>query len=456
MVKISVAYKKMHFIGIGGIHMSGLAEMCKLFGCGVSGSDAKRSDITDRLTLLGIPVAIGHSAVNIDPSVDLIVYTSAVKEHNPEMARARELNLRIMDKAGLLGHIMEKYKQSICVSGSHGKTSTTAMIAETLYGLDFNLTIMNGGICTRLNASMFPGGTRYFVTEADEYYDAFLKMKPHIGVILNIDHDHADYFPTFDSLWQSFYRFARLIDENGALVVHGGIPDIYTLTDGLKCSVITYGTEDSNWQAGGLQWGADGFPVFKAMHNGKNMGTVRLSVPGEHNADNALAALAVCYELGASIPDAAAQLIKSKGAARRFQLRKTLNGASIIDDYAHHPAEIRATLYAAKKMLAGGGRLIAAFQPHTRSRTLELYEEFVVSFNEADKILLLDIFTPSGREESHINIASADLCKSLLERGKDAVYRATFDEAAHYLRGLCEPGDIVIIMGAGDIIKLEV
>ena len=452
-------YKKIHFIGIGGVHMSGLAEMCALFGSSVSGSDVKESDNTARLRAKGIPVSIGHGAGNIDPTANLIVYTSAVKPDNPEFMRCKELGLPIVDKARLLGRVMEKYRHRICVSGSHGKTTTTAMIAETLYGLGLDPTIMNGGICTRLQASMRLGGTEYFVSEADEYYDAFLKMKPTIGIILNISYDHTDYFPTYKALRESFRKFAESIDRKGALIIHGNIPDIDSLTMGLECSVIIYGGSRGHWQAGAMNFDRGGLPAFRALYQGKDMGLVHLAVPGAHNVDNALATLAVCHFLGAE--GAAGELALFKGAGRRFQPRGFLNGAAVFDDYAHHPKEVRATLEAARPLLLSKnsseeerGRLICVFQPHTRSRTLELLDEFVSCLLDADKVLLLNIFTPAGREESHIPISSEDLCSRLKSLGQDALTCPSFEEAARHLREFCRPGDVVLLMGAGDIVEM--
>lgn len=436
--------KKIHFIGIGGVHMSGLARMCALVGCDISGSDAKESTTTAELRSEGISVTIGHKAENIDPSMELIVHTSAVKEDNPEMLRARELGLSVVDKATLLGSVMTKYGKRICISGSHGKTTTTAMISETLYGLGCDPTVVNGGVCTRLGTAMRLGRGEYIVAEADEYYDAFLKMRPSHGVILNIEHDHTDFFPTFDRLWQSFRDFALRIDDDGALIVHGGVPRLSALTEGLKCRVVTYGTKNAHWQ-----W-ADGH----AIYHGERAAEMRLAVPGAHNVDNALAAVALCHVLGQNIRAAAAELGLFKGAGRRFQPRGSYNGAAIYDDYAHHPTEVRATLSAAKSVAAG--RVICVFQPHTRSRTVELMDDFAASFADADKILLLDIFTPAGREEGHIPITSADLCARLKANGKDAEAPGSFNKTTARLRNLCQEGDTVILMGAGDVNALTI
>ncbi|MCL2406341.1 MAG: UDP-N-acetylmuramate--L-alanine ligase [Defluviitaleaceae bacterium] len=440
MDRFTLQGKKIHFIGIGGAHMSGLAEMCRLWGLSVSGSDAVTSDATAKLMSSGVRIQIGHSADNIDDNTDLVVYTSAVKPGNPEFERAKELSNSgavLMDKAGLVGLIMENYEKCICIAGSHGKTTTTAMIGETIWGLGMNPTVVNGGVCTRLGTSMLLGGDKYFVVEADEYYDAFLKMHPTVGVILNIEHDHTDYFPTEMSIYESFRKFAENINPDGALIVNKDVNHLEYLTDGLKCRVITFGEDGADFNAG-------------------NVKNLNLSVPGKHNVMNALAAVAACFALNIDIEDIVCELTKFTGAGRRFQLRGELNGAKIYDDYAHNPTEIRATLSAAKSL--NPSRLIAVLQPHTRSRTLEFFDDFAACMDNADEIVLLDIFTPAGREEGHINISSEDLCKAFTDRGINAVYRGLVDgkftAANEYLRQIIKPGDMVIIMGAGDNTKV--
>lgn len=454
-INLGAEINKIYFIGIGGVHMSGIAELLSLSGYEVSGSDAMKSEFTERLARVGVPVRIGHNEDNIPDGIDLVVYTSAVKGNNPELRRARELGLNIVDRAGLLGAIMRNYELPVCVSGAHGKTTTTSMVSEILIRAGKDPTVMNGGVCPSFGAAMRNGSLKYFVSEADEYYDAFLKFSPYVGVILNIEKDHTDYFPTVESLVASFKKFAGLIGKKGALVINGFVPFIDEITKDLGCFVTIFsGAPETraDWRAENIAYDDMGCPSFDVLFAGKALGRVSLSVPGAHNIDNALAAAAACSFLGITFDEISGGLAACVNAKRRMEHRGSFGGVTVMDDYAHHPTEIKASLAAAKNIPAKKRWVV--FQPHTRSRTIELLTEFSESFDDSDKTILVDIYTPAGREEGHIAITSRDLCNQLAERGNDAYYFETFAEADKFLRASCSPGDMVITMGAGDVFKI--
>lgn len=445
--------KKIYFIGVGGVHMSALAELCAASGYTVAGSDAVSSRFTDRLINQGIKVHIGHDAGHLDKTIDLAVRTSAAKDDNPEVIKARELGIRLIDRAALLGVTAASYGHSVCVSGTHGKTTTTSMIGTILQLCGQDPTVINGGECANLGGTLRIGGSSVFVTEADEYYDAFLQLHPYVGVILNIEKDHTDYFPTFERLCQSFKAFASHINSKGVLVAHAGIEGLDKLTEGLNCHVTTYGN-GGFWQASEITYGKGGCPSFDVTFAGKRLGRAELSVPGLHNVDNALAAFAACAFLDIGFSAMANALTAFRGADRRLQYKGDFDGVSVIDDYAHHPTEVKASLGALKAGLAANTELWCVFQPHTRSRTEEFMEAFAVSFGDADHLILVDIFTPSGREEGHINVSSGDLAARVRDRGQDAAAAGSFMEAADLLRSRCKPGDTAVVMGAGDVYKI--
>jgi len=437
--------KHVHFIGIGGISMSGLAEILHNKGWRVSGSDSKPSDITEHLKKLGISVAIGQRAENIDDGIDLVVYTAAVKPDNPEFIEAQRRNLNIIDRAELLGRLMKDFGCPICISGTHGKTTTTSMITEILLAAGMDPTVSVGGFLESIKSNFRMGGSPYFVVESDEYCDSFLKFHPKIGVILNVERDHPDYFPGLEDIESSFRRFARLIPKDGALVVSGEVPS--KISEGLECRVITYGGAGSQVTAQNLVCGADGFPGFSISDNGEDIGAVNLRVRGDHNVKNALAAYAAAKAAGAGNEAILTGLSRFSGAKRRFEEKGSFNGARVIDDYAHHPTEIKATLAAASKL--DHKRVFCVFQPHTYTRTLALLDDFAHSFKDADTVLVLDIFAAREKDTGLINART--LTERIKAAGADAIYCPTFDSARDYLLGRCGPGDICITVGAGDV-----
>jgi len=441
--------KHVHFIGIGGISMSGLAEILHNKGWLVTGSDSKPSDITRHLEKLGVDVAIGQSAQNLTDGIDLVVYTAAVKPDNPELSEAYRRNLKIIDRAELLGNLMKDFKCPICVSGTHGKTSTTSMITEILLAADMDPTVSVGGFLESIHSNFRMGYSPYFVVESCEYYDSFLKFYPRIGVILNVERDHLDYFSGLEAIEDSFHRFARNIPDDGTLVVCGEVAG--KVSEGLSCKVITYGTEGAQVVAENLTFDGEGFPSFSIKDGDETIGPTRLRVRGEHNVKNALAAYAAAKAAGAGRDAILLGLSRYSGAKRRFEEKGVFNGVHLVDDYGHHPTEIRTTLAAAAK--AGYKRIFCVFQPHTYTRALALLDEFAHCFTDADKVLVLDIYAAREKDMGLINAQT--LTEHIAAAGTDATYCPSNEAAREYLMNQCRPGDLCIIFGAGDVYLLE-
>ena len=445
----SIKYKNVYFIGIGGISMSGLAEILKSRGVNVAGTDMKISDTTKHLENLGVKVNIGHSKENITKDFDLVVYTAAVKEDNPELLKAKELSIDIMDRAELLGHIMADYENSVAVSGTHGKTTTTSMVSEILLCSDTDPTISVGGILPSIGGNTKVGSSKYFVAEACEYFDSFLKFNPLVGIILNIEADHLDYFKTFENVKKSFHKFAMRIPKNGTLIVNDEIEDVDILTKDLNCKFETYSTKNSsaNWFAKNIIHHENGKNTFTICHNGEDLGEVTLNIPGEHNISNALGACGATFSLGVPFEKIAQGLMNYGGTNRRFQRKGMFDGVTVIDDYAHHPTEIKATLTAGNNVKHN--RLWCVFQPHTYTRTYNLFDEFTEAFDDADKIIIADIYAAREKDTGLVN--SKALADKIKEKGKDVTYIGSLDDIVKYLKKECKEGDLLITMGAGDV-----
>ncbi|WP_341876229.1 UDP-N-acetylmuramate--L-alanine ligase [Defluviitalea saccharophila] len=441
--------QKIHFIGIGGISMSGLAEILVKKGFKVSGSDMKNSKITRHLEQLGVDFHLGHLPSNIKEDLDLVVYTAAVKEDNPELMEARKKNIPTMDRAEFLGQIMKNYPYAIAVSGTHGKTTTTSMLSHILLETKKDPTISVGGILDAIGGNIRTGHSDYFITEACEYCDSFLKFYPYIGIILNIEEDHLDYFKDIHHIMKSFTAFAKRIPREGALVINGDIENIHAILDEVNCRVITFGTDASRvmWTAANISYNEKACGSFDLFYQGKNMGRISLSVPGIHNIYNALAACACAHALDISVEDMANGLKKFVGTHQRFEIKGDLKGITVVDDYAHHPTEIKATLAVANRY--PHNRLWCVFQPHTYSRTKAFLKEFAEALTAADHIILTDIY--AAREKDLGEVHSKDLQREIEKLGKKAYYFSDFESIENFLLQNCIPGDLLITMGAGDV-----
>ena len=445
--------KNVHFIGIGGISMSGLAEILHHNGLAVTGSDWEASDITDNLSELGIKIFIGHDEANISAEHDLVVYTAAVKPDNPELYAARKNNIPAMERAKLLGLIIGGYKHSVGVAGMHGKTSTTAIISDVLLTAGLDPTISVGGFMESVNCNYRIGDSQFLVAEACEYSDSFLHFHPFVGVILNIDSDHLDYFGTMDNIVASFCKYAKNIPAEGSLVIHGDTLYIDKVLDGLTCNVITYGRQGSDFEAANISYNEDGYPNFDIICKGVKMGNVSLKLRGTHNIDNALAATAVAAALALPVDDILKGLESASGVKRRYEHKGSFNGITVIDDYAHHPEEIKPNLSAAAK--GPFKRIICAFQSHTYSRTQNLLHEFSTAFDYCHTVLVLPVYASrevfAGHKENPI---AKELSERINKNGIRSHYMESFESAANWIKKHMEKGDLLITMGAGDINKL--
>lgn len=440
-----------HFIGIGGISMSGLAEVLMEEGFRVTGSDAHKSELTEHLEAKGAMVFYGQCASNIQDGTDVVVYTAAVHEDNPEFMAAKEKGLPMLTRAELLGQIMKNYKHAIGISGTHGKTTTTSMVTEILLAADADPTISVGGILNSIGGNIRVGDSELFVTEACEYTNSFLSFFPTMEAILNIEEDHLDFFKDIGDIRRSFRLFAEKLPKEGVLVINSDIDDYQEITHGLACRVVTCGTSpDSDYSASGIVYDELANASFDLLVHGKPAERISLGVPGAHNVANALAAVAMCMELGISMESIGKGLKKFTGTNRRFEKKGELAGITIIDDYAHHPREIAATLEAARNY--PHHKIWCVFQPHTYTRTKAFLDQFAEALSAADEVVLADIF--AARETDNLGVSSGDIARKIEELGTKAHYIPSFDGIETFILENCVHGDLLITMGAGDIVKV--
>ena len=440
-----------HFIGIGGISMSGLAEILLEEGFHISGSDAKESALTDALEKKGARIYYGQRASNISGSTDVVVYTAAIHPDNPEFARAKELGIPMLTRAELLGQIMRNYDTPIAVAGTHGKTTTTSMLSHILLKGDCDPTISVGGILPAIGGNIRVGQSETFLTEACEYTNSFLSFFPKISIILNMDADHLDFFKDIDDIRRSFRRFAELLPADGTLIINADTPEYQSITEGLSCQVITYGLENNaDYTASDITYDEFGHASFNVRYKGSDLGRCSLKVPGSHNVSNALSAVAAGRLLNLPWEVVAEGLLSFTGTDRRFQYKGTVGGVTIIDDYAHHPTEIEATLKAAANY--PHRKVWCVFQPHTYTRTKALLPEFAQALTLADHVVLADIY--AARETDTLGISSEDLADRIRELGTPCEYFPTFDEIENFLLENCTQGDLLITMGAGDVVNI--
>lgn len=445
-------YNKIHCIGIGGIGLSAIAEILLSRGYEVSGSDMKESAETARLASKGARVFIGHRAENADEA-DLLVFSAAVGHDNPEMKRAEERGIPILSRAQMLGLLMQEYENSIAVSGTHGKTTTTSMVSLILDRAKLEPTILVGGNLAEIGGNVKVGHSRYFITEACEYMDSFLSLKPKIEIILNIDSDHLDYFKDIDHIVSSFDKFAQLVPASGTIIAYDANPFVNQVIRDLD-NVVTFGlSENCDYYAANIQFNEEGMPAFDVCHDGQLLSRVQLAVPGEHNILNALAAFTCACALGVEPQLTKETLERYHGTQRRFDIvGTTAKGVKIVDDYAHHPTEIKATLSASENV--PHNKLWCIFQPHTYTRTIALFDEFAEAFEKADKLILAEIY--AAREKNIYKISSAQLAEKIKETHphKEVLFMEDFAAIADYVDDQAQRGDMVITMGAGDIYKV--
>ncbi len=440
-----------HVIGIGGISMSGLAEILLKEDFRISGSDNKESALTDHLTNLGATIFYGQKASNIIPGIDVVVYTAAIHDDNEEYQEAVNQGLPMLSRAELLGQLMTNYNTSVAVAGTHGKTTTTSMLSHILLSGEKDPTISVGGILKAIGGNIRVGGPEVFVTEACEYTNSFLHFFPKIGIILNIDADHLDFFKDLDDIRRSFCKFAGLIPANGTLIINGEIPNLSEITDGLECRIITYGNDPAfDYSAARISHDELGEASFDLVRHGETIDRISLSVSGDHNVSNALASIAAADLLDVSLAAMKDGLKDFHGTDRRFEYKGEVHGITVIDDYAHHPTEINASLTAARNY--PHREIWCIFQPHTYTRTKMLFQEFVDALSHTDHIILAEIY--AARETDTLGISSKDIADALNRRGCDAYYFPTFNEIQDFCMEKCQKGDLLITMGAGDVVNI--
>lgn len=433
--------KNIHLIGIGGSGIFPIAKVLQDKGFNVSGSDTCKSETTEKAKNSGINVCIGHKAENVN-TADLVVFSSAIKDINPEIVEANHKGIPCIERSVMLGIILSKYKNSIAVSGTHGKTSTTSMITNILLDAQRSPTSIIGGTLPRIKGNSCIGDSDIIVCEACEYVDSFLKLFPKISIILNVDSDHLDYFKTLDGVKKSFKKFANQTKD--FLIVNNDDPNAVEIIKGANAQAISYGlSKGSDYFADNITLSYMQAAEFDLFHDSNKITHMKLAVPGKHNVYNAIASAISCLLLGIPIEIITESLNNFHGAHRRFEILDNINNITIADDFAHHPTEIEATLTTAKNM--NFNRIIVVFQPHTFSRTFKFLNKFAEVLSIADKVVITDILPV--RETNSYNIHSIDLASKISE----CTYLATFEEAASSVTNELKPGDLVLTMGGGNI-----
>ena len=445
-------YRNIHMIGIGGVSMSGIAAILKNWGFNVTGSDSSDSETVQTLIKKGIKVAIGHDLDSIATS-DVVVYSAAIKKDDPEMIEAKKLNIPTIERADFLGEITRCYTDTICVSGTHGKTTTTSMISLVFIEALKDPSIQVGAYLKQIDGNYLVGNSEHFIIEACEYVESFLKFSPKAEIILNIDNDHLDYFKTFENIKNAFIKYVKLLPDDGILVINGDDKNCIDLKNYTKANVITYGINNRNvdFYADNITFNEDGFPSFDVYHNGNKLEHFSLSVPGKHNVLNSLACIALSYNYSIDIPYIKSALKKFTGAHRRFEyIGKMNNNVSVYDDYGHHPTEIIAT--AKSLMNKKYNQSWVIFQPHTYSRTKNLLDDFANALLNFDNIIILDIY--AARESNTYGVSSKDLVGKINSLGKTALYIPDFDECVNFVKSNVKSNDIVMTLGAGTVTNI--
>lgn len=440
--------KKIHFIGIGGISMSGLAAVLLNSGFKVSGSDFKNSPLVEKLKASGAEIYIGHKRENIK-DVDLVVYTAAIPSDNPELLEAEEKNILLMDRAEFLGQIMKGHKYNVAVSGTHGKTTCTSMLSHITIADNLDPTILVGGELDAIGGNFRIGNSDYFLTEACEYKRSFLKFFPYVGVILNIDADHLDCYKDIDEIADTFLEFSKLIPKDGYLVGYFDDPRVKEILSTVNCNTLSYGfDETADVTAKNIVFNKNGCATFDVYRYNQQLFNLTLTMPGTHNILNALASICVSIIFNISNENIIEGLSKCKGAHKRFEYKGELNGVTVIDDYAHHPTEIKATLSTAKKI--HHNKTYCIFQPHTYTRTKSLFDEFTECFSDTDELILMDIY--AARENNTGLVSSDELGDAIRKKGIQCTNVHSHEEALHYVKSKLAHGDLLLTVGAGDVV----
>ena len=443
--------KHIHFIGIGGVSMSGLAHIALSMGYVVSGSDMNESDATAKLSKDGITIYIGHDAQNVY-GADLVVYTAAVKEDNPELVEAKKLNIQTMERSEFLGELTLLSQETISICGTHGKTTTTSMTAITFINAGKDPYVQVGADLKQLDGNYRIGNYPYLIIESCEYVDSFLQFHPETVELLNIEEDHLDYFKDIEAIKASFKKFVEKVPTRGFVIYNADDPNCVEVTKDLKCNKVSFSIKNPNadWIADDIKLNENGFYSFTAT-NGFESIEINLNVVGYHNILNSLATIATSRAHGIDLETIKSSLEEFTGASRRFEYRGTLNGARVFDDYAHHPTEIKATIKSALNL--PHEKVWVVFQPHTYSRTKALWNDFASTFTDADNVLLLDIY--AAREKDDGETSSQNLADAINEVSNNCIYMSDFDTCIEYLKENVKEGDLVLTIGAGTVTKIS-
>lgn len=444
-------YKHIHMIGIGGVSMSGIAEIMKHWGFTVTGSDWVESDVTRKLNLDGIHVVIGHD-VNMAAKADVVVYTAAIKQDDPELVKAKELGIETIERADFLGKITKAFTDTICISGTHGKTTTTSMVSMCFIEACKDPSIQVGATLKAIDGNYRIGNSEHFIIEACEYVESFLKFYPRAEIILNIDNDHLDYFKNIENINRAFIKYVGLLPEDGLLVVNIDNKYCAELHKYTNAKVVSYGIENekANFIARNIKFNKNGFPCFDVYYNNSFYASFELSVPGKHNVLNALACIALCHNYGIEKENMKTALKKYTGAHRRFEYIGSCKGASVYDDYGHHPTEITATALGLKQKQYNHSWVV--FQPHTYSRTKEHINEFAESLTQFDNIIITDIY--AAREINTYGVTSENIVEKIKELGREAIYISKFEDIVKYLEEKIQKDDIILTLGAGTVTNI--
>lgn len=442
-------YKNIFMIGIGGVSMSGLAYILKSWGFVVSGSSNIGSSTIDKLINDGINVSIPHSETNINNDIDLVVYTAAVKENNPERIRAKELNIPTLERGEFLGELTKLFNDTIGVAGTHGKTTTTSMVSECFLASNMDPSIQVGSSLNTIGGNYRVGKSDYFIIESCEYSDSFLNFHEKSTIILNIDNDHLDYFKTFDNIKKSFQKYVGHITKY--LVLNGDDENALELRNYSNAKSITFGLkETNNYYAKNIIFDDNGYPNYDLYKDGKFIDKIELSIVGKHNVLNSLGCIALCDNYGVSIDAIKKGLKNYTGAGRRFEYKGIFNGAKVYDDYGHHPTEVEAVSNSVLNKKYNKSWVI--FEPHTYSRVYNHSLDFAKSLLKFDNIIIADIF--AAREENIWGVSSEDIVKEITLLGAHAIHISDYEDIKTYLSNNVKENDLIVTLGAGNITKL--
>jgi len=447
--------KKVHMIGIGGSSMNGIATIIMNYGISVTGSDRGPSKATEKLEALGAKVFFGHAEENLPDDCDLVVYTLAISQDNPEFLKAKKLNIHTMERGSFLGYVAAQHQYSLAISGTHGKTTTTSMTAAILMAASKDPCVHLGGYFPMIEGSVRASTSPYFVTEACEYHKNLLNLSPYAGIILNIEAEHLDFYKGgLPEIMETFSEFAGKISPDGFLLVCKDNDCAVEASKAAKCKVITYSIEnpEADFYCKNVDILPEGISHFTICKGDASLVDIELPVPGHHNISNALAASVAAMELGCTPLDVAHGLSVFHNTDRRFQVKGKMNGALLVDDYAHHPTEIKAVIHTANEMLEGTGKIWSIFQPHTYSRAKAFGDEFCEALRGSTKVIIADIY--AAREPDPGDINSSMLADRFNSKGVPTIYISNFEEIKDYIRKNATEGDIVVTLGAGDINKV--